>query len=148
MAKIKKGTGRDKAKGPIMIANMSGAPDKLLSVQFVSPSSLTLVFCDSFQATLKASKLEIPLSRIRWQSANVGTDGDSMTLETKDDATISVDSSTLRYLVDKAYAVEIDAELKRTRPSRDELREFAKNNPPPSDWYEGADKKPIIPLWE
>jgi hypothetical protein len=84
--------------------------------------------------SLPVDKLEMPLDRVRWETATASTTGDAMVLTGIRGDAIPIEGTTLRYLVDAEYAAETDAEVAELRLTRDEMARMATENPPPPDW--------------
>ncbi len=81
----------------------------------------------------------MPVDEIRWGAAAVTPAGDALTLTTTAGETIPIKAATLRYLVDKDFAVEAERKDAAVRLSRAELAEMARENPPPPELF----RKPI-----
>lgn len=110
-------------------------PDHLIGVDLVSPSILELQFADQ-RFALKTKTLGMPVNRIQWETAKPEPSGTGMTVTAVRGEQITIDATTLRYLVDPLYAAEIDAAAAKMRLSDDELKALALDSPPPAEWYD------------
>jgi hypothetical protein len=64
------------------------------------------------------------------------------------DASFSLNIRLLRYLVDPAYAAEMDSALKKLQFSREELQEMARDNPMPLDLFAPSGQDLISDSWK
>jgi hypothetical protein len=111
--------------------------DHLSEVRFLRQSAtFELRFEDGFSAQLPVAKLGMPVNRVRWETAVVSPSGEKLHLTGIRGDAIPIDTTTLRYLVDSNYAEEVNKTLKSVRLSRNELRELARDNPPPLEFLE------------
>jgi hypothetical protein len=110
--------------------------DKLTAATFVPPSKIRLVFADDQRFSLAIGRIGMPVDRIDWQTLKLSPGGETVVVKGIKGDAVPIDSGTLRYLVDKAYAAKIDESLERLQFSRRELEEMARDNPPPSEWYD------------
>jgi hypothetical protein len=106
----------------------------LTAAIFRLPSLIDLRFADDAAFALPIAKLQIPLDRIRWETATVASSGETIQLIGIRGAAIPIEAGLLRYLVDAGYAAEIDAEADELRLTREEMHRMAAENPPPPDW--------------
>lgn len=110
--------------------------ERLDDVRFVPPASILVKFADGVGKRLPISLLEMPADRFRWATVRRSADGLSITVKDASGDDLSIETSTLRYLIDPTYAAEIDGRLAEVRLTREELREFAERNPPPPELYD------------
>ncbi len=121
---------------------------RLTRAVLASPSTISLEFGDGQLFSLAIELLGMPLDRIEWSSLQVSLEGESVTFQGAKGDLIPVDTATLRYLVDKTYAAEIDKSLESLQLSRDELREMARDNSPPSRWYAEPERDLTRDSWK
>jgi len=101
-----------------------------VAVRFTGPATLHLQFADR-RFDLDAQRLDMPMDRIRWPTAAVLPSGTGMTVTAIKGETITIDSGTLRCLVDIDYARMMQGVLESLQLSRAELDELAKDSQPP-----------------
>jgi hypothetical protein len=106
----------------------------LSSATFRPPTLIDLRFADGAEFGLPIAKLQMPLDRIRWESAAASSSGEAMQLSGIRGDAIPIEAGLLRYLVDADYAAEIDGEVDELRLSREEMGRMAAENPPPPEW--------------
>ena len=116
-------------------------PEQLASVQFIRPQTVDLVFADGLHAHLSIEALDLPEERINWSSVEMSRAGDAITVTGVKGDLASIDSATLRYLVDKDYASAMDQSVESLQLSRDELKKLAHDNPPPPEWFAQPERK-------
>jgi hypothetical protein len=121
--------------------------EHLMRARFVRPSSIKLQFADK-SFLLKIDLLGMPVDRIRWETASASPAGVSMIVQGIKGEKIPIDSSTLRYLVDRNYAAKIDSSLKSLQFSRQELQEMARDNPPPPELLAQPKQDLISDSWK
>jgi hypothetical protein len=134
----------------------SGAPpgqsvpglERLRRAGFVPPSTIELEFVDGLRSLLAIDLLGMPVDRINWMTVTASPAGDKMTVNGIKGDAIPIDSATLRYLVDEKYAAKMDQTLKSLQFSRDELAELARDNPPPSWWYDEPEQDMTRESWK
>jgi hypothetical protein len=114
--------------------NESNRSNCLKRAHFVPPSLIELTFVDK-TFLLAIELLEMPVDRIQWSTVAVYPTGEAMTVNGIKGDVIPIDSSILRYLVDKDYAAQLDTKLATTQFSDDELKRIVRDNPPPPEWY-------------
>jgi hypothetical protein len=90
----------------------------------------------------------MPIDRFRWETVAASSAGESMTVLGIKGEKIPIDSSTLRYLVDKDYATKMDATLKSLQFSREELQEMARDNPLPNELIPPSGEDLISESWK
>ncbi len=118
-------------------------PEYLLQARSATAQSIELEFDDGLVRRLSVARLRIPVDRMRWDTVKASPTGEAMMINAVDGDLITIDSSSLRYLVDPAYAAEIDKALDEVQLTRDELRELlAQPNRP----LGGQAKNKICPL--
>jgi hypothetical protein len=147
MAKDKSILNDPQISGVTQMPFTSPRPECLLGARFIAPSTIDLNFADG-KFSLAVNLLEMPLDHIRWETAAASPAGDAMTVEAIKGESISIDSSTLRYLVDKGYAAEIDASLEALQFTRAELKKMAEENPPPQEWYNQPQQDLRLDSWK
>src|SRR5262245_55595548 len=107
----------------------SRAKTHLVSARFAPSSTIKLTFGDaSFSLPIK--RLEIPPDRIQWKTVTASPAGDALSVRAAKGELIKIDSATLRYLVEERYAAKVDAALKSSQFTREELKALAGENPP------------------
>jgi hypothetical protein len=117
------------------LMNKSALSDHLASARYVQPGTLELKFEDGKSYSLAVERIGMPVDRIKWLTAKASPGGESMmVLGIKGDP-VPVDSATLRYLVDKDYAAQMDASLKTLQFTDEELDRIVRDNPAPREWY-------------
>jgi hypothetical protein len=125
----------------------SPRPDNLLAVKFVAPSTLELVFADRM-FPLEIGLLEMPIDRIRWETASVPSTGDSMTVKAFKGETIAIDSGVLRCLVDEQYAAEIKKSLTALQLTEDEFTQIIESQGPRPQWLDEPEQDPRLDSWK
>ena len=125
-----------------------GRPEDLRSVEFAKPASLKLTFADGYEVVLSIARLEMLEGRIRWNTVRVTDHGKTMTVSGVPGDEIPIAVSTLRCLADPEYAAKVKTKRKKVRLSRDELRELARTNSPPVEWYEEPVQNLIRDSWK
>jgi hypothetical protein len=115
-------------------ANAIGRIDRLIVADFEPESTLRLKFGDGTSFTLDAARLEMPANRTDWSTVAISSAGDAI-IVTVGGEPIPIDAATLRYLVDDAYAAKIEASIRESQFSREELARLVRENPPPPEWY-------------
>jgi hypothetical protein len=116
------------------VRNVIGRNDRLTEAAFEPPTTIRLRFADDRLFSLDAGRLELPEDRVDWSTVAVAPTGESLTV-TVGGETIPIEATTVRYLVDEAYAAEVEASIRRMQFTREELAQLARDNPPPPDWY-------------
>ena len=104
-------------------------PEHLLSARFLPPSTITVAFSDK-TFSLPNELLQMPVDRIQWPTLAASPDGASLTVRAIKGEEVVIAARTLRYLVDKDYAAQVDATLKHAQFDRNELEELFRDNPP------------------
>jgi len=122
--------------------------ERLCRARFVPPSTIELEFVDGLRSLLAIDLLGMPVDRINWTTVTASPTGDKMTVNGIKGDAIPIDSATLRYLVDEKYAAKMDQTLKSLQFSRDELAELARDNPPPSSWYDEPERDMTRESWK
>jgi hypothetical protein len=115
-------------------ANAIGRVDRLLVAIFEKPSTVRLQFADDRTFVLDASRLELPEPQTDWSTIAPSSTGEALVVAVGGEP-ISIDAGTLRYLVDDAYAAEIEASIRESQFTRGELAQMVRDNPPPPEWY-------------
>jgi hypothetical protein len=133
---------------PETMSNGTALRERLTSVRLVRPRVLELIFEDHFKADLDVDLLEMPTDRIRWESAALSSGGTAMLVTAVEGEAISIDASTLRCLVDAAFATEVRRSLDALKPSRDELRQLAKETRQPSGFQTGTPDDLTLDSWK
>ncbi len=121
---------------------------QLACATFVRPSTIELEFVDGLRTSLPIALLGLPLDRIKWSTLKVSRSGDKITVKGIKGDPVPIESSTLRYLVDKKFAVEIDQSLESLQLSREELAEMAGTTPPPDQWYDEPERDLTRASWK
>jgi hypothetical protein len=111
-------------------------PEHLTLARFTQPSTIQVKFHDGLSFELDIKLLKMPVNRISWQTAAASPAGEAMTVKGIKGDTITIDSSTVRYLVDPAYAAKLDESVKALRFTRAELAALARDHQPPDEWYD------------
>jgi len=122
-------------------------PEYLVGARFLRPSKIEVTFADGL-FTLDIKSLGMPVDRIRWRTVAASPAGEAMTVRGKRGDEIHIDSATVRYLVDERYAAKVDATLKELQFSREELRELARDNPPPPEWFNEPERDLARDPWK
>jgi hypothetical protein len=115
-------------------SNPIGRLDRLIVADFEPPSMIRLQFADDRCFSLAVEQLELPADRVDWSTIVPSSAGDSLIVAVGGEP-IPIEAATLRYLVDAAYAAEIETAIRQSQFSRDELARLARENPPPPEWY-------------
>jgi hypothetical protein len=123
-------------------------PEPLASVRLVPPATLQLNFADGFAASLPIGLLEMPIDRIRWETATVSRSGYTMTVLGIRGDEVPIDAGVLRFLVDKEYGAQIQAARQAVQLSREELQRMVRDNPPPREWYAQPSRELVRESWK
>jgi hypothetical protein len=126
----------------------AGRPQQLLRAHFLPPVTIELTFADGRSFSLPIERLGMPVDRIRWSTAKASPTGEIMVLTGTKGDDVPIESSTLRYLVDQDYAKELEAALGSVRLSREELREMARDNPPPPEVFDEPGRDMTRESWK
>jgi hypothetical protein len=121
--------------------NTTGAPaksvprnkEKLIAATLASQTAMRVSFADGRTFSLAIADLGLPVDQIRWETATVA--GAAMSVKTIDAESIPIDSSSIRYIVDSAYAREIDTSIASLLIPQRELQELLPTSEPPEEWY-------------
>jgi hypothetical protein len=138
----------ESAGQPVAFLTTPDGPEHLTRARLVKPRTLELTFADGLRKTLSVGRLGMPVDRIKWDTAQALPTGKAMTVAGVQGDTVPIDSSTLRYLVDEAYAAKVDAELEDLQLSRGELAELARASPPPAEWYNQPERDLTRDSWK
>lgn len=127
---------------------MTGPRDVLRAARLEGKAALRLVFADNRSFLLPVGRIGMPVDRIKWNTAEPSHGGTSMTVTGIKNDPVPIDSGTLRYLVDKTYADEMDAALRAIQFSDEELDRIVRDNRPPAEWYAQPSRDLTRPSWK
>jgi hypothetical protein len=109
-------------------------PDQLRNARSERPSTIVLTFADGFTGRLTLSQMGINANEVRLSTAKVVENGLEFKATAKGVGKLVIDSPTLRYIADPAYAATLDSAISRMLPS-EELERIAEKHQPPQSWY-------------
>jgi hypothetical protein len=126
----------------VTVMSAAVRPEQLHGARLARPNVIELSFADGKVARLATHRLGMPVDRIRWGTLEASETGESMTVTSTNGDSISIDSSTLRFLVDPKYAAEISKALNAIQFTEDELRELSR---PLAGWTGEPENVPNAP---
>jgi hypothetical protein len=117
-------------------------PEYLVRARFVRPSKVELAFADGLTVRRSFTELGIDPDELRLAATRASQSGNALEVQTRSGQTVSIDSASIRYLVDPAYAERLEAATSKLDIPSDKLDELAEKYLPPQSWYGSADEKP------
>lgn len=120
----------------------------LTTAKFTPPSTIKLKFADGRHASLAIKLLDMPIDRFDWSTAAASATGEHMTVKGIKGEIIPIDTTVLRYFVDKKYAAMMDAKLKSLQFTEEELEQLVQNNRPPAEWFAQPSRDLTLESWK
>lgn len=128
------------ATPPLDDADMlsSDLTDHLTKVRCINAKSVELTFADGAVKRVTISKLGLPPGEVDLRTAKATPTG--LSVKPTKGRRFVIDSATLRYIADPAYAALLDNAVSELMIPSEQLERIAARNQPPQEWYESTEE--------